>query len=230
MIFDDETAAATDDHNDDDTESVESSQGEPVADTPVPESDDSLDDAGESDDSQDDAGDDVQLRDDGSVQMALDVEITSSGPCLRHVVVRVPRGDIEAMHELAVGELVNTAEVPGFRTGHVPNGLIAKRFRRELSDEVKQKVLVGSLEQLAEDHDLQPINEPNLDVDMIEIPEEGDFEYEFDVEVRPEFDLPDYKGLTIDRPVREVSDEDVDSYLDQFLLQYSHFPRSRRPG
>ena len=46
MIFDDETAAATDDHNDDDTESVESSQGEPVTDTPVPESDDSQDDAG----------------------------------------------------------------------------------------------------------------------------------------------------------------------------------------
>ena len=213
MIFDDETAAGTDDHNDDDTEPVESSEGEPVAETTEPESDDS----------QDDSGDDVQLRDDGSVQMALDVEITSSGPCLRHVVVRVPRGDIDAMHDLAVGELVDTAEVPGFRKGHVPTGLIAKRFRRELSDEVKQKVLVGSLEQLAEDHDLQPINEPNLDVDMIEIPEEGDFEYEFDVEVRPEFDLPDYKGLTIDRPVREVSDEDVDSYLDQFLLQYSHF-------
>ena len=166
---------------------------------------------------------DVELREDGSVKMALDVEITSSGPCLRHVVVRVPRRDIDAMNQVAVGELAGSAEVPGFRKGHVPPGLIAKRFRRELSDEVKQKVLVGSLEQLAEEHDLEPINEPNLDVDMIEIPEEGDFEYEFDVEVRPEFDLPDYKGLTIDRPVREVTDEDVEAYLQQFLMQYAHF-------
>ncbi|MBO52262.1 MAG: trigger factor [Planctomycetaceae bacterium] len=155
--------------------------------------------------------------------MSLDVEITESGPCLRHVVVKVPRADIDAVHDVAVGELSDSAEVPGFRKGHVPAGLIAKRFRRELADEVKQKLLVGSLEQLAEDHDLEPINEPNLDVDMIEIPEEGDFEYEFDVEVRPEFDLPDYKGLTIDRPVQEVTDEDVDAYLQQFLLQYAHF-------
>ena len=41
--------------------------------------------------------------------------------------------------------------------------------------------------------------------------------------MRPEFDLPDYKGLTIDRPVQEVTDEDVDAYPQQFLLQYAHF-------
>ena len=38
---------------------------------------------------------------------------------------------------------------------------------------------------------------------------EGDFEYEFDVEVRPEFELPQYEGLKIRRPVREVTDADV---------------------
>ena len=158
----------------------------------------------------------------GTPRMALEVDISDTGPCQKHVVIKVPRKDIDAVHGLAVGELIGTAEVPGFRKGHVPAELVAKRFRQELADEVKQKLLIGSLEQLAVDHDLDPINEPNLDVDMIEIPDEGDFEYEFDVEVRPDFDLPDYKGLKIDRPVREVTDGDVDDYLQQFLLQYAH--------
>ena len=222
MIFDDDTTEQNDDANSPDTsdDTGELDNSTPPANEPA-DNEIAVDEPADSDESGD--SDDIQLRDDGSVQMSLDVEITSSGPCLRHVVVRVPRRDIDAMHDFAVGELTDSAEVPGFRKGHVPAALVAKRFRRELADEVKQKVLVGSLEQLAEEHDLEPINEPNLDVDMIEIPEDGDFEYEFDVEVRPEFDLPDYKGLTIDRPVRDVSDEDVDNYLQQFLLQYSHF-------
>ena len=213
MIFDDETTAETGDEADAETESVEVSENETaVAEAPAVDNESAVDDDG-----------DMPLPEGGSLKMSLDVEITESGPCLRHVVVKVPRADIDAVHDVAVGELSDSAEVPGFRKGHVPAGLVAKRFRRELADEVKQKLIVGSLEQLAEDHDLEPINEPNLDVDMIEIPEEGDFEYEFDVEVRPEFDLPDYKGLTIDRPVQEVTDEDVDAYLQQFLLQYAHF-------
>ena len=213
MIFDDETTAETGDEADAETESVEEPENETaVTEAPAVDNESAADDDG-----------DMPLPEGGSLKMSLDVEITESGPCLRHVVVKVPRADIDAVHDVAVGELSDSAEVPGFRKGHVPAGLVAKRFRRELADEVKQKLLVGSLEQLAEDHDLEPINEPNLDVDMIEIPEEGDFEYEFDVEVRPEFDLPDYKGLTIDRPVQEVTDEDVDAYLQQFLLQYAHF-------
>ena len=158
----------------------------------------------------------------GTPRMSLEVDISDTGPCQKHVVIKVPRKDIDTFHGLAVGELIGTAEVPGFRKGYVPAQLVAKRFRRELADEVKQKLLIGSLEQLAEDHDLDPINEPNIDVDMIEIPDEGDFEYEFDVEVRPDFDLPDYKGLKINRPVREVTDGDTDDYLQQFLLQYAH--------
>src|SRR5690606_33895910 len=54
----------------------------------------------------------------------------------------------------------------------------------------------------------------------IEIPETGDFEYEFDVEVRPNFDLPNYKGLKIKRPSRTIETQDVDDYLAQFLEQY----------
>ena len=54
----------------------------------------------------------------------------------------------------------------------------------------------------------------------VDIPEEGDFEYEFDVEVRPEFELPEYHGLKIERPTHEVSEEDAENHLQQFLLQY----------
>ncbi len=153
-------------------------------------------------------------------RLTLNAEITDAGPCRKHVRIRIPREDLEHFYDDELAEFGDTASVPGFRTGHVPKALIAKRFRKELSQQVKQKVLVQSLEQVSEDYNLDPINEPNLDVESIEIPDEGDFEYEFDVEVRPDFDLPDYEGLKIERAVRDVTDEDVDEYLQGYLAQY----------
>lgn len=167
---------------------------------------------------------------DAPEKMALQVEIKDIGPCKKHVRVTVPRKDIDDVHDAAVSEFVGNAQVPGFRPGRVPRDLIEKRFRKELGDQVREKLLMESLEQISEDHELDAINEPNLNVDNIEIPEEGDFEYEFDVEVRPEFDLPEYTGLKIDKPVREITDADVEAYQLQFLSQHGELETHAGPA
>jgi len=162
----------------------------------------------------------------GLGKMELTVEIKDIGPCKKHVRVVVPRKEIDEVHDEAVGEFASNAQVPGFRTGHVPRDLVKKRFRKELGDQVREKLLMESLEQISEEHELDAINEPNLNVEAIEVPEEGDFEYEFDVEVRPNFELPEYTGLTIDKPVRDIADKDIDEYLNQFLSQYGDLEAS----
>jgi len=153
-------------------------------------------------------------------RMVLDVKIEDIGPCKKHVRVSVPRASIDEAYESILEDYSGRANVPGFRVGHVPPELVKKRFKTELSDQVKQRVLMASLEQLGDESDLEPINEPNLDLESIEIPEQGDFEYEFDVEVRPQFDMPQYKGLKIKRPARDIGDVEVQDYLAQFLEQY----------
>ncbi len=166
-------------------------------------------------------------------RLELNVEIEDAGPCRKHVKVTVPRESIDEILDEQVAEFGQEAEVPGFRQGHVPDALIRKRFSKELAEKVKQQVLMLSLEQLAEEKKIDPINEPNLDVEGIELPEEGDFSYEFDIEVRPEFEMPEYKGITIERPVREVTDADVDAYTTDFLEQYAHLvpiDEPARPG
>ena len=61
------------------------------------------------------------------------------------------------------------------------------------------------------DHDIAPLSPPSLDPFGVALPKEGPLVYEFDVEVRPEFELPNYKGLKLKRPVKEYGDEDVAS-------------------
>lgn len=157
---------------------------------------------------------------DGEYKMAVSAKINEVGPCKKHVTVTVPRADIEHFYTESVAELGDQATVPGFRVGHVPRKLIEKRFRQELSDQVKQRILMESLELVAEDNDLDPINEPTIDVESLEIPEDGDFTFEFEVEVRPDFKLPEYKGLKLERPVRTIEDKDIEEYLNRFLSQY----------
>jgi trigger factor len=153
-------------------------------------------------------------------KMSLSVDIQKAGPCKKHVRVQVPRTDLDHYYNEAVKDLVTTAAVPGFRTGHVPRKLVEKRFRKEVGDHVRQKVLMQSLQQLGEDYKLDAINEPDLDVESLVLPDEGDFSYEFDIEVRPEFDLPDYKGLSIKRPVRAITDGELQAHLENYLAQF----------
>lgn len=153
-------------------------------------------------------------------KLTLDVAIENTGPCRKHVRVKVPQADIDHFRGKALQDVAGSAAVPGFRVGHVPMKLVERRFKKELTDQVRQQVLIGSLEQLSEENSLDPINEPDFDIESLILPDEGDFVYEFDVEVRPEFDLPSYNGLKINRPTKEISDADIEAYLQKFLAQY----------
>ncbi len=134
-------------------------------------------------------------------RMALQVKISDIGPCRKKISVTVPEADIAAIRNDALDELADRAQVPGFRVGRVPRALLEKRFKEEISSDIKQKVLLASLEQISDEHKIEPISEPKIDVGTLEIPDAGDFSYEFEVEVRPDFDLPDYAGIKIQRPL-----------------------------
>jgi trigger factor len=153
-------------------------------------------------------------------KLDLRVDVTDVGPCRKRISVVVAEADVAAIRDTALDEFTAKATVPGFRVGHVPRRLVESRFKRELSDELKQRVLVSSLEQLTEEHNLDPINEPDMDVESIDVPDSGDFEYSFEVEVRPDVELPDFSDLKLKRAKKDVSDEDIQKYLDQMLLDY----------
>jgi trigger factor len=137
------------------------------------------------------------------------VDMRDIGPCKKHIKVTVDRDDIDKLMDKKYSELRVDAPVAGFRPGKAPRKIIERRFHRDVSNQVRGEVLMASLEQLAEEHDIAPLTPPNLDPNKIEIPKEGPFIYEFEVEVRPQFDLPNYKGLKIRRPVRTFTDDDV---------------------
>ncbi len=137
------------------------------------------------------------------------VDMRDTGPCKKHITVTVDRGDIDARLNEQFSKLVSDSTVAGFRPGKAPRKLVEKRFEKDVGDQVKNEVLLASLEQLAEDHDIAPLNSPNIDPNKIQLPASGPLVYEFDVEVRPQFDLPPYRGLKLRRPTYTFTEADV---------------------
>src|SRR5262245_2374631 len=154
------------------------------------------------------------------VKLTQHVDIQDTGPCKKHVKVTIERQAIDDRMGDHFSKLVREANVTGFRPGKAPRKLIEKRFHGDVADQVKSEVLLASLEQLGEDHDIAPLSPPQLDPGSIEIPLEGPMVYEFDVEVRPQFDLPEYKGLKLKRPSKTYSPADVAEARRRFLRQY----------
>jgi trigger factor len=149
-----------------------------------------------------------------------EVVLRDVGPCKKHIKVSIDRADIDRKLNDKYSELVVDANVPGFRPGKAPRKIIERRFAKDVEGQVKGEVLLESLEQLADEHDVAPLSAPNIDPTKIDIPPDGPLVYEFEVEVRPQFDLPDYKGLKIRRPVRDFTDEDVAEEERRILAPY----------
>jgi len=148
---------------------------------------------------------------DEPVKLKQTVEIKDVGPCRKHVKVTVEREQIDQRFDEKYTEILRGDQPPvrGFRPRKAPRKLIEKQYRESVSEEIKTQVLMASLEQLADEQLIAPLSPPDLNPYKIKIPETGPFIYEFEIEVRPEFELPNYKGLKLRRPTHTFTDAEI---------------------
>lgn len=158
----------------------------------------------------------------GEDKLTQEVEIKDVGPCKKHVRVVVDRKAIDERFNEKYNKLAreSRAQLDGFRPGKAPKSILVRRFKPQVTEEVRNEVLMASLEQLATEQKLSPLSPPEIDPDKLEIPESGPFTYEFQVEVRPEFDLPNYRGLKLKKPVKTFSKEEVLKEKTRLLEPY----------
>ena len=156
----------------------------------------------------------------GSKPLNLEVKVTSPSACERHVTVTVAREDIDRYLNDAYSELMPSANVPGFRIGRAPRKLVESKFRKEIGERIKGSLLLDSLSQISEEQSFTAISEPDLNLDTVEVPDEGPMTFEFDIEVRPEFEMPKWKGAKLERPVREFTPADVEQHLEKMLTRF----------
>lgn len=152
-------------------------------------------------------------------KLDLDVKVDSPSACQRHITVTIGREDIDRYFEESISEMMPKANVPGFRPGRAPRKIVESRFHKDVVDQVKGSLLLDTVNQVSEDHDFSAISEPDFNFDAVEVPDEGPMTFEFDVEVRPDFDIPEWKGMNLERPTRKFTKKDVDNHITRLLSE-----------
>ena len=143
------------------------------------------------------------------------VTIEEAGPCKKKVIIEIPEAKIRKVTDEQYDELRRETVLPGFRKGRAPRRLLEKRFRKETAEQVKLRLLAEASEAVIKDEELKALGEPDIDFEEIKLPEEGPLTFDFEIEVRPEIDLPPLEGIPVTRTKLEVTDEQVDREIEQ---------------
>lgn len=157
------------------------------------------------------------------------VTIEEAGPCKKKIVIEIPEETVLKATNEQYRTLGKDAEVPGFRKGHAPRRLLEKRFGKEVSQQIKLKLLADASDAAIKDNEIDVLRDPDIDHENVKLPEAGAMKFEFEVEVRPEFDLPELENIPLNKTTFEVTDEQITSEMDQ-LRKYSGMWAPRKKG
>ncbi|MBN6058057.1 trigger factor [Nonomuraea sp. RK-328] len=145
------------------------------------------------------------------------------------LTVEVPFDELRPSLDAAYKKVAQQVRVPGFRPGKVPARIIEQRFGRAVVLEETLNDAVPKLYgQAVDEVDVFPVSQPDIEVTKIEDGEQIEFTAE--VDIRPNFDVPDYKGVEVTVDSAEVTDADVDAQLDALRQRFATLTGVERPA
>ena len=147
----------------------------------------------------------------------MQVSVETTGTLGRRMTVQVPAERIDQEVESRLKSLSRSARVAGFRPGKVPFKVIQQRYGRQVHLEVAGDVMGSTLQEALSQQNLRPAGEPKLEPRTVEQGKALEYVAEFDV--YPEFEPASLAGVKIEKPVAEVSAQDIDNMLEKLRQQ-----------
>jgi trigger factor len=138
----------------------------------------------------------------------------------KELVATISAEELQQEREAVAREFSQAARIPGFRPGKAPLAMIAKRYEKEIAEELKQKAASRAYREAIEQSKVEPIQvvdveEPSLD--------SAEVHYIFTVDIRPQFELPEYVGLPAQAADVSVKDEEIDQVIEGLRRERAEF-------
>lgn len=129
------------------------------------------------------------------------------------VTIEVPFTDLKPAVDKAYRDIAGQVNIPGFRAGKVPPLVIDQRFGRGM---VLQEAINNSLPEFygraIQEHSLIPLAEPEVEVTKLE--DNQLVEFTAEVDVRPDFEVPEFSSIKVEVDPVEVDDDSVDEQIE----------------
>ncbi len=147
----------------------------------------------------------------------MQVNVEESGALERKMTVTLPAEQFDSEVDKQLKRLSRTVKVPGFRPGKVPMKIVRSRYQNDVLQDVVSDLINSSYPQALTQESLRPAGAP--DIQATTIGEGKDFEYIAVFEIYPDMSSLKIDALKVERPICEISDEDVDGTLESLRKQ-----------
>ncbi|MFH0775287.1 MAG: trigger factor [bacterium] len=143
----------------------------------------------------------------------MEIEKKEKEGCKIALRVRVEKEVVEEEFNKSFERLSKSARTKGFRKGKVPRGLIESRFSKNAEDETLDNLLRKAVMEALEKEGISPIAGPWVSKENIDFGKGKPLTFSVELEVEPEFEIPDWRNIKISRKNVEIKDKDVENTL-----------------
>ena len=143
----------------------------------------------------------------------MEVNVEEISTLTKKVTVTLPVDVVQPQLNAAYDKLKKESKMKGFRRGKVPRSIIVKQYKPQVEGETGEKMVQDNYFNAIEKEGIDPVVHP--EVKSVKYNEDGSFTFVADVDIRPEFELGEYKGLEIEKVDILVTDEEIQTELEE---------------
>jgi trigger factor len=151
--------------------------------------------------------------------MSVKSTVEKLSPTRVRINVEVPFTELQPDIDTAFKQMAKQIRMPGFRPGKVPVKLLEARVDKQaMFDQVIGDAVPARYSEAVTSSEVRPLGQPEIDITSKEYGQ--DLTFTAEVDVRPEIELPDLEGLKITVDPIEVTDEEVDTELQNLRARF----------
>ncbi|MHB1351655.1 MAG: trigger factor [Desulfobulbaceae bacterium] len=149
----------------------------------------------------------------------MDVVVENVGELTRKVTITLPEAEVGKELNKAYAKLNKEVNLKGFRRGKVPLSVLKKNFQDRVEAEVGEQLIQATYFDAIEQEKIDAVVHPMILEHTFR--DDGSFVYVAEVDVKPVFELNNYKGLEVEKPATAVTDEEIGARIEELRKEHS---------
>lgn len=151
----------------------------------------------------------------------MNIDIETLSPSRSKLICTVTPEEAKAETEKVTRKYMAERAIPGFRKGKAPREAISKHFASEIFHDALNSTVRSQYHQAVKDKNLKVYE--LVEIKEVKPTDDGGIVFEAEIDLEPEFDLPQYEGIPVDNADTLITDEKVEEELQSFRKSMSKF-------
>jgi trigger factor len=151
----------------------------------------------------------------------MNVEVENLPNCIASLHIELPPDFVTKEWNEVVKGFRQVARIPGFRPGKAPQNVVEAKFRKEIQEELTKKLVSETTREAIREKGLKVLS--ISEVDAVEFTPERSMRFTATLITSPEFELPEYKGISVKVPPSEITEQELEQSLQKLRERHATF-------